>query len=363
MHRRSFLRLMAAAAPAASVGRHALLAQLSSASAWRTYEITTSIQILKPSGRTRIWLPQPLTENTRLQRVLSSTTQCDGGKTWIHKDNRVGLKMLVAEFPRNEPAVLTTTQRVSTRDWSVLVQEAPSVAKYPMPKDAAKFLEPTRYVPTDGIVKSKADEITKDATTDVGKVRAIYDWIVINTYRDPKVRGCGVGNIRPMLETGNLSGKCADLNALFVGLVKASGIPARDVYGIRIGASDLECKSLGTSSDHIEKSQHCRAEVFLTGYGWVPMDPADVRKVVLEEPPGNLALTDKKVEAVKQRLFGSWEMNWMAYNYAQDVALPGSKAAPLPFFMYPQGETDELRLDPLDPDHFRYEITSHEVVG
>ena len=57
--------------------------------------------------------------------------------------------------------------------------------------------------------------------------------------RDPKVRGCGVGDIRPMLETGDLGGKCADINALFVGLVKASGVPARDVYGIRVGPSEL----------------------------------------------------------------------------------------------------------------------------
>src|SRR5256886_9266876 len=31
------------------------------------------------------------------------------------------------------------------------------------------------------------------------------------------VRGCGIGDISWMLETRNLGGKCADLNALFVG--------------------------------------------------------------------------------------------------------------------------------------------------
>ena len=162
---------------------------------------------------------------------------------------------------------------------------------------------------------------------------------------------------------GDLGGKCADINALFVGLVKASGVPARDVYGIRIGRSNLEAKSLGTSSERVEKAQHCRAEVFLSGFGWVPMDPADVRKVILEEPPGNLALSDSKVQNVRKRLFGSWEMNWMAYNYAQDVALPGSNGMSLPYFMYPQAETKEGRLDSLDPDGFRYEITSRQLEG
>ena len=117
-----------------------------------------------------------------------------------------------------------------------------------------------------------------------------------------------------MLKTGNLGGKCADLNALFVGLVRAAGIPARDVYGIRVAPSIFGYKALGANSETITKAQHCRAEVFLSGYGWVATDPADVRKVVLEEPPGNLAIDDPKVEAARKTLFGAWEGNWLAYN-------------------------------------------------
>jgi transglutaminase-like putative cysteine protease len=86
----------------------------------------------------------------------------------------------------------------------------------------------------------------------------------------------------------------------------------------------------------IFKAQHCRAEVYLTEYGWVPVDPADVRKVVLEEPPGNLPLEDKRVQKARARLFGSWEMNWMAFNFAHDVSLPESRGGPVGFFMYAQ---------------------------
>lgn len=77
------------------------------------------------------------------------------------------------------------------------------------------------------------------------------------------------------------------------------------------------------------KGQHCRAEVFLREHGWAPVDPADVRKVVLEEPPGNRPLGDAMVLQARKRLFGSWEMNWIAYNYAHDVELPGSAGKPL----------------------------------
>jgi selenocysteine-specific elongation factor len=47
----------------------------------------------------------------------------------------------------------------------------------------------------------------------------------------------------------------------------------------------------------------------------------------------------------------------MAYNYAHDVDLPGSASKPLVYFMYPQAETSEGRVDPFDPENVKYEIT------
>jgi transglutaminase-like putative cysteine protease len=256
--------------------------------------------------------------------------------------------------------VLALTSKVSTRDHAVDLT-VPATRRDAGRPALEHYLRPTKLLPTDGVVKSMADEITRGARTDVDKARAIYEWIVENTRRDPQTRGCGLGDIRFILESKDFRGKCADLNALFVGLARAAGIPARDVYGIRTAKSDRGYKSLGASSETITKSQHCRAEVHLAGYGWVPVDPADVRKVVLEEPPGNRSLDDEMVKAARTRLFASWEMNWMAYNLAHDVELPGAKGGSVPFLMYPQAETDEQRLDCLDPDNFRYQITAREL--
>ena len=145
----------------------------------------------------------------------------------------------------------------------------------------------------------------------------------------------------------------------------AVGIPARDVYGIRVADSKLGYKSLGKSGD-ITKAQHCRAEFYAAGYGWIPVDPADVRKVVLEEG-GGLPLNDAKVEAARKRLFGSWEMNWLAFNTAHDVKLPGTSKGPIGFLMYPNAEVVEngkvVKIDSLDPDNFKYKITVREIVG
>jgi hypothetical protein len=56
-------------------------------------------------------------------------------------------------------------------------------------------------------------------------------------------------------------------------------------------------------------------------------------------------------------------MNWMAFNFGHDVALPGSDGAPINFLMYPQAETAGSRLDCLDADNFKYEITSREITA
>jgi transglutaminase-like putative cysteine protease len=115
-------------------------------------------------------------------------------------------------------------------------------------------------------------------------------------------------------------------------------------------------------ADDITGAQHCRAEVYLSGYGWTPVDPADVRKVVLEEnPPELLPLNDPKVTKARAKLFGAWEMNWLPYNYAHDVKLPQSNGPEIGFLMYPQTETANGRKDSLDPKNFKYTITAKEV--
>ena len=72
--------------------------------------------------------------------------------------------------------------------------------------DLEYCLRPTKLIPTGGIVKETATEIVVGATSDVEKARAIYEWIVENTYRNPKTRGCGLGDIRFMLESRDLGG-------------------------------------------------------------------------------------------------------------------------------------------------------------
>ena len=327
---------------------------------WRAFEITTLVEIINPSGLTRAWVPLSLGQDTDYHKTLGRTWNGNADVVRAVRDPRYGTAFVAAEWAAGTAApVLEVVSRIATRNRRVDVSAAPMAA----PEDPAvlrRYLEPSDLIRTDGIVEATALEITASAKTDVEKARALYEWIVDNTFRDPAVKGCGLGDIQTMLETKNLGGKCADLTALFVGFARSVGIPARDVYGIRV-ADSADFKSLGGSGD-ITKAQHCRAEFYLAGHGWVPVDPADVRKVVLEEPPGNLPLDDPKVLKARANLFGAWEMNWMAYNYGNDLKLPGSSGDAIPFLMYPQAESGDARRDSLDPDQFRYGIKSREIV-
>ncbi|MFZ5576200.1 MAG: transglutaminase-like domain-containing protein [Pseudomonadota bacterium] len=364
MDRRTFMKTAALTAAGLGLGRFAAAAGMRfdphPAYGWRIFEVTTRVEPVV-DGMTQVWLPLPSVEDAAWIRPMGNLWQGNADNVREWRDPVCGARGLAARWDAGgRAATFEVTSRFATSDRAIDLRRPGKAA----PLDRATralYTKATEMLPTDGIVRKTAASITRGARTDLDKARAIYDWIVDNTRRNPQTRGCGLGDIRFMLETGDLSGKCADLNALYVGLARAAGLPARDVYGVRVADSRFGYTSLGKSGD-ISKAQHCRAEVWLTGFGWVPVDPADVRKVVLEERPG-LTLQDEAVVAVREKLFGAWEMNWLAYNFAHDLKLPGSRGAAIPFFMYPQGENAAGRLDSLDAAGFVYRLSAKEITA
>jgi transglutaminase-like putative cysteine protease len=326
---------------------------------WRTFEVTTTVDLQKASGPSKVWIPLPAVD-TDWQRSLGSSWSGNANAMRMGSDPEYGAKYLLAEFDGSVAPKLEVVSRVQTvdraTDWSQSKFVPESAA------DLKSWTKSTDLLPTDGIVGVTARQIVQGARTDIEKVQRIYDWIVVSTYREPKVRGCGTGDIKAMLETQNFGGKCGDINGLFVGLCRAAGIPARDAYGIRLVPSAFGYKELSGNPASLKSAQHCRAEVYLKKHGWVAMDPADVGKVMrLETGTWIKDLDNPVVAPVRKALFGGWEGNWMAYNFAHDVRLPGSKTGKLGFFMYPQAEVNGEAVDPLEPDAFKYTITSKVI--
>ena len=120
---------------------------------------------------------------------------------------------------------------------------------------------------------------------------------------------------------------------------------------MRIDGSRL-FTSLGASGE-LNAAQHCRAEFYSPGYGWVPVDPSDVRRAIQSE---SLGQSDPKLNVLKKLLFGFWEMNWVGFNAAQDVILQGGNGRSLPFLSGPVIETGEGRFDDSTSGRFDYSV-------
>ncbi len=330
--------------------------------AWREFEVTTRIDVPAPGGKVQAWIPLPSVQEDEWIKAGKNGWETNAASAEVVSDPKYGAQMLHVVFKDGETApVVEVKSTFSLRDRAADLSAGGSA---PALDDATRALnlEATELMPLDGIVKETSDKIVAGKAGDREKAEAIYQWVVDNTFRNAKTAGCGTGDVASMLKSGNLGGKCADLNALYVALARAAGVPARDVYGIRVAPSKFGYKSLGAGSATITKAQHCRAEVWLDGHGWVAVDPADVRKVILEEPPGDNAPDAPKVTAARAKLFGAWEGNWLGYNTAHDVVLPGSTHK-VAFLMYPQAEVAGALLDCLDPDNFRYAIRAAELTA
>jgi hypothetical protein len=125
--RRTFLKnttaiAMATALPALSFAQAAprrLFAPQSGA--WRTFDVTTRVDLVKPQGVAKVWLPIP-SVNSDYQRSQGNSFSSNG-KTDLTDDGVDGAKMLYAEFAAGQAQpFVELTSRVQTQgravDWS-----------------------------------------------------------------------------------------------------------------------------------------------------------------------------------------------------------------------------------------------------
>src|SRR5512132_4112232 len=167
MNRRDFLR--SAGVVSASLALPAtrrLFAQDAAPGRWRSFEVTTRVDVLKPSGTTFVWLPAALIRETPYQKTLSSRFTAEGGRAEIIEHEADALGIVAARFPAGVTPILTLTNRIETKDYAVDLS-APRREPEATRAELEHFLRPTKLVPLDGIVKETATAITKGAKTDV----------------------------------------------------------------------------------------------------------------------------------------------------------------------------------------------------
>src|SRR5579884_3007955 len=167
MNRRHFLQSSGAVCAGLALSKSTPLFAETANAGWRTFEVITRVEVLKPNGVTHIWLPAALIRDTPYQRTLANKFVAEGGRAKLTKDKPLALGIVSASYPANAKPVLTLTNRVLLKNYAVDL----SAPQHPHVSQAELdyFLQPTKYVPTDGIVKETALKATAGATTDIEK--------------------------------------------------------------------------------------------------------------------------------------------------------------------------------------------------
>lgn len=378
MKRRSFLKsaaLLSTAglvAPIMANGVSAKPHESQPSEGRRRFTLTQSYNLQPPEGSdgiVKLWIP--VVEDTPFQQLISLKFSGNYQDAFITTNNHYGAKTLFATWPDAKGKMeMTVDMVIETLDWEPLKNDALAHWRAPkevqFPHDVEYYLKPTAHMPITGIVKETSDKIVGTETDPLKKARLIYNWVSANMFRDNDVIGCGTGDVATILESGKLGGKCTDINSVFVALARAAGIPAREMFGIRLGKSvklaQYSKTAFGSADEqgvsNVSGGQHCRAMFYLAGFGWLPADPADVTKMRLTEKKEH---DDASVQAVNDYLFGNWEMNWVGFNVGRDFDLfPVAEQAPINNFGYPYAEVDGDPVNYYDPKAFSYDYRSVE---
>ena len=302
--------------------------------------MTVDLSSYDTKDAAELWIPYPVSDKD--QNITDVTVSGDYATSAVYADNTYSTPMLYARWEKGAPGRKLSFSFQAKRN-EVIRRDFPAQEAAWDPADYALYLQTTKFGPVDGEVGKLAARITAGKKSVLEKAKAVYDWTCENTYRDPKTRGCGAGDVCALLNKPG--GKCADIHSVFVALARAAGVPAREVFGIRMGKKERE---------DVTTWQHCWAEFYLPGYGWVPVDAADVRKAMLTE---NLKLNDAKAAEYRAYFWGGIDPYRVKLSVGRDLTLnPPQPGEPVNYLMYPFARVGGKTIDWLDPATFKYSI-------
>ncbi len=177
-----------------------------------------------------------------------------------------------------------------------------------------RYLQPDRLVPLNGMIAELAKKNTIGATTPLERARKIYDYVLTTMRYDKSGEGWGHGDA--IWACTAKRGNCTDFHALFIAMMRTSGIPAR----FEIGFPLPEGKTEGDIEGY-----HCWAEFYLEGLGWVPVDASEAWR----NP------------SKRDYFFGAHDANRVLFTYGRDIRLSAEqKGEPINYFIYPYEEID-----------------------
>jgi transglutaminase-like putative cysteine protease len=286
------------------------------------FTYTATVQVPEGAHTAALWIPLP---NSDAYQEISNVQIKTDYPVSFHTDAEYSNSVLYVsvDSPKPGPLVVEMNCQVLRREHI----HRPGAALKAGDKDVPdplmpRWLQPDKLVPINQRIKDLAAEVTKGKTTDLEKVRAIYDYAVNNMKYDKTGTGWGRGDI--FFACDEKRGNCTDFHALVIGLCRASGIPARFEMGFPIPTDKPEGQVQG---------YHCWAQLFVKGFGWLPIDASEANK----NP-------DKK-----EYFFGAHDENRVQFTIGRDIPLrPETHTGPANFFIYPYAEIDGKAADKVE---------------
>lgn len=156
----------------------------------------------------------------------------------------------------------------------------------------APFLRPNQYVnyTADSEAVKKGRELTKDAVDTLGKVQAVYQWVVTNlTYDTVKAQTVQGGYLPDVDRTlREKTGICFDYASLMSAMLRSQGIPVKLVVGYTSKGEYHAWLNVWT-----EESGWVDGVIYFEGGAWKLMDPTfaagDSQSEAIMEYIGNTA--------------------------------------------------------------------------
>lgn len=302
------------------------------AASTRSFEFTYQVHFpatANPAGPVHLWIPLPQPDGYQDLSALhiDSPVAYSQGRDPEYKDG-------FAEFkpsPEQAAAGFDVTLRfTATRhEHKVALNAALENASATLPPDPLihRYLEPDKLVPLSGTIAELAKEHTVGDSTQLEKARHIYEYVVATIRYDKTGQGWGRGDA--IWACTSKRGNCTDFHSLFIGMMRASGIPARFEIGFPLPEGKTEGEIPG---------YHCWAEFYLSGIGWVPVDASEAWK----NP------------AKHYYFFGAHDVNRVFFTYGRDIHLSSDqKGDPLNYFIYPYAEVNGQPVKDLQT-HFSF---------
>jgi transglutaminase-like putative cysteine protease len=286
----------------------------------RTFAFTYQVHVPPMKDATRrflLWLPlPPQNEHQKIRDMqIESSVPHSQGRESEYGNSYVLFQPTPAQLEEGFDA---TIHFVATRFEHKVPLDSASTKRVLMndssPPDLQRYLEADKLVPLNGVIADLAKEHTAGDTTTLAKARHIYDYVLATMRYDKSGEGWGRGDA--VWACTSKRGNCTDFHSLFIGMMRASGIPARFEIGFPLPESKTEGEIPG---------YHCWAEFYLNGTGWVPIDASEA----------------SKNPAKRDYFFGAHDVNRVFFTSGRDIRLsPEQHGEPLNYFIYPYAEVN-----------------------